>query len=129
MSGHGHRNAALLVDATVWRDRVIGDVRGEGRAAARAQEVSVDLVIAVAELMARAPRESGQLLLFPEFSKPIARLQAFRGGRMPPAVAAEAEFRRRQLDLSQRELAALVGLCQGQYANAIRGHSDVSPSD
>ena len=49
MSGHGHRNAALLVDATVWRDRVIGDVRGEGRAAARAQEVSVDLVIAVAE--------------------------------------------------------------------------------
>ena len=79
--------------------------------------------------LARAPRESGQLLLFPEFSKPVARLQAFRGGRMPPAVAAEAEFRRRQLDLSQRELAALVGLCQGQYANAIRGHSDLSPSD
>ena len=52
MSGHGHRNAALLVDATVWRDRVIGDVQGEGRAAARAQEVSVDLVIAVAELIA-----------------------------------------------------------------------------
>jgi len=44
--------------------------------------------------LARAPRESGQLLLFPEFSKPVARLQAFRGGRMPPAVAAEAEFRR-----------------------------------
>ena len=54
--------------------------------------------------LARAPRESGQLLLFPEFSKPVARLQAFRGARMPPAVAAEAEFRRRQLDLSQREL-------------------------
>jgi hypothetical protein len=54
MSGHGsHRKAALLVDATVWRDRVIDDARsGEGHAAARTYEVSVDLIIAMAELIA-----------------------------------------------------------------------------
>jgi hypothetical protein len=52
MSGHGKREATLLVDSVAWRDRVIDDVRGEGRNAARAQEVSVDLVIAVAELIA-----------------------------------------------------------------------------
>jgi hypothetical protein len=46
MSGHGKCEARLPVDATAWRDRVIDDVRGEGRAAARAYEVSVDLVIA-----------------------------------------------------------------------------------
>ena len=52
MSGHGEREARLPVDAIAWRDRVIDDVRGEGRAAARAYEVSVDLVIAAAELIA-----------------------------------------------------------------------------
>ena len=52
MSGHGRREAAARADATTWRDRVIDDVRGEGRNAARAYEVSVDLVIAVAELIA-----------------------------------------------------------------------------
>jgi len=80
--------------------------------------------------LARAPRESGQLLLFPEFSKPVARLQAFRGARMPPAVAAEAEFRRRQLDLSQRELLppgwpVTRAVCQ-RHPGA---RSDLSPSD
>ena len=50
MSGHGKREARLLVDAIAWRDRVIDDVRGEGRAAARAHEVSVDLVIAAAAI-------------------------------------------------------------------------------
>ena len=45
---------------------------------------------------------------------------------MPAAVAEEAEFRRRLLNLSPRELAALVGQCQGQYANAIRGHDPIS---
>jgi hypothetical protein len=77
-------------------------------------------------LTRRAPRQSGQIPLFPELSKPVARLHSFGGGLMPPAVAAETEFRRRQLDLSQRELAARVGLSQGQYANAIRGHDPIS---
>jgi hypothetical protein len=52
MSGHGHRKPASLVDATAWRDRVIDDTRGAGWAAARAHEVSIDLVIAAAELIA-----------------------------------------------------------------------------
>ena len=52
MSGHGKREVRLLVDAIAWRDRVIDDVRGEGRDAARAYEVSVDLVIAAAEIIA-----------------------------------------------------------------------------
>jgi hypothetical protein len=53
MSGHGKREARLLVDATAWRDRVIDDVlRGKGRASARAREISVDVVIAGAELIA-----------------------------------------------------------------------------
>jgi hypothetical protein len=53
MSGHGKREAALRADATVWRDAVIADAKSEqGRAAARAYEVSIDLVIAAAELIA-----------------------------------------------------------------------------
>jgi hypothetical protein len=37
MSGHGKREAALLVDAVAWRDRTVADVESvEGRAAARA---------------------------------------------------------------------------------------------
>ena len=52
MSGHGKREAASRANAIAWRDRVIDDVRGEGRAAARAREVSVDLVIAAAEIIA-----------------------------------------------------------------------------
>ena len=75
MSGHGHRNAALLLDATVWRDRVIGDVQGEGRAAARAQEVSVDLVIAVAELIA-AYMAAGESLV----SRTDLKLSGYRSG-------------------------------------------------
>ena len=45
-------------------------------------------------LTARAPRLSGQILLFPDM-RPVARLQAFGGGYIPPAVADEIEFRRR----------------------------------
>jgi hypothetical protein len=52
MSGHGKREAASRANATTWRDRVIDDVRGDGRNAARAYEVSIDLVIAAAEIIA-----------------------------------------------------------------------------
>ena len=48
MIGHGKREAARA-DATAWRDRVIGDVKGEGRDVARTLHVSVDLIIAAAE--------------------------------------------------------------------------------
>jgi hypothetical protein len=77
-------------------------------------------------LTARAPRLSGQILLFPELSKPVARLQAFGAGYIPRAVASEIEFRRQQRGLSQRQLAALVGRSQGQLANALRGHDPIS---
>lgn len=77
-------------------------------------------------LTARAVRNAGQILLFPELSKPVARLQAFGGGYIPRAVAAEIEFRRRQRGLSQRQLGALVGRSQGQLANALRGHDPIS---
>jgi hypothetical protein len=77
-------------------------------------------------LTRRAPRPSGQILLFPELSKPVARLHAFGGGIIPPPVAAEIEFRRRQKGWSQRQLAAVIGRSQGQLANALRGHDPIS---
>ena len=53
MSGHGKRETTSQANAIVWRDRVIDDVlRGKGRASARAREISIDLVIAGAELIA-----------------------------------------------------------------------------
>ena len=53
MSGHGQREAALLVDAVNWKDRVIDDVRSEqGRLSAREHQVSVELISEVASLIA-----------------------------------------------------------------------------
>jgi hypothetical protein len=52
MSGHGKREARQRVDAIAWRDRVIDDVREQDGAAASAYEVSVDLIIAAAEIIA-----------------------------------------------------------------------------
>jgi transcriptional regulator with XRE-family HTH domain len=45
---------------------------------------------------------------------------------MPPSVAREIEFLRRQLGLSQTQLASLIGRSQGQLANALRGHDPIS---
>ena len=74
----------------------------------------------------KAPRPAGQLPLLPELSRPVARLREFGGGFVPPAVAMEIEFRRRQLGLSQLELATSIGRSQGQLANALRGHDPIS---
>jgi hypothetical protein len=74
----------------------------------------------------RAPRLAGQLLLLSELSRPVARLREFGGGFIPPAVTLEIEFRRRQLGLSQAQLAARIGRSQGQLANALRGHDPIS---
>ena len=53
MSGHGQREAALLVDAVNWKDRVIDDVRSEqGRLSAREHQVSFELISAAAILVA-----------------------------------------------------------------------------
>jgi hypothetical protein len=74
----------------------------------------------------RAPRLAGQLLLFPELSKPVARLRSFGGGHVPPSVAVEMEFRRRRIGLTQSRLGELIGLSQGHLANCIRGHDPIS---
>jgi predicted XRE-type DNA-binding protein len=66
------------------------------------------------------------MLLFPELEKPVSRLRQFGGGTVPPAVALETEFIRKQKGLSQRQLATLIGRSQGQYANAVRGHDRIS---
>lgn len=53
MSGHGQREAALLVDAVIWKDRVIDDLRSEqGRLSARQHQVSVELISKAAILVA-----------------------------------------------------------------------------
>jgi hypothetical protein len=77
-------------------------------------------------LTARAPRLSGQLPLLPELDRPVSRLHDFGGGIVPRAVAVELEFRRRRLGISQQDFAAMIGVSQGQYANAVRGHDPVS---
>jgi len=64
--------------------------------------------------------------LLPELAAPVARLRDFGGGFVPPAVAVEIEFRRQQLGLSLRQLAARIGRSQGQLANALRGHDPIS---
>jgi hypothetical protein len=73
-----------------------------------------------------APRPGGQAPLFPEFERPVSRLRDFGGGVVPPAVRVEIEWRRRQVGLSQIELAAMIGRSQGQLANALRGHDPIS---
>lgn len=73
-----------------------------------------------------AVRLAGQISLLPELEQPVSRLRQFAGGFIPPPVAFEIEFRRKQLGLSQRELAKLIGRSQGQLANALRGHDPIS---
>ena len=53
MNSYAQREAALLVDAVNWKDRVIDDVRSEqGRLSAREHQVSVKLIGEVAALIA-----------------------------------------------------------------------------
>ena len=49
----GQREAAMLVDAVNWKDRVIDDLRSEqGRLSAREHQVSVELISEAAILVA-----------------------------------------------------------------------------
>jgi hypothetical protein len=72
-----------------------------------------------------APRPAGQISL-PDIDRPVSRLYQFGGGYMPPSVALEVEHLRNRYGLTQRELAARIGVSQGQYANALRGHDPLS---
>jgi hypothetical protein len=76
----------------------------------------------------KAPSPAGQIPLFSEMEKPVARLHHFGGGIIPPAVGVEIEFRRQRLGLTQRQLGVLIGRSQGQLANAVRGHDPISAS-
>jgi hypothetical protein len=77
-------------------------------------------------LTRKALRPAGQLALSPEFDRPVSRLRQFGGGFVPPSVALEIEHLRHRHGLSQREIAARIGISQGQYANARRGHDPLS---
>jgi hypothetical protein len=94
--------------------------------ARRSQERKAYSPRATQRLRKTAPRPAGQLPLLPELNRPVARLRDFGGGFMPPSVAREIEFLRRQLGLSQTHLASLIGRSQGQLANALRGHDPIS---
>jgi hypothetical protein len=69
---------------------------------------------------------TGQLLLLPELGKPANRLRHFRGGYVPTPIQREIEFQRQRRELSQQQLAGMVGLSQGHFANAMRGHDPIS---
>ena len=77
-------------------------------------------------LLRTAPRLAGQIPLLPEIEQLPSRLHQFGGGKIPPAVALEIDHRRNSHGLSQRDLAAKIGISQGQYANACRGHDSLS---
>jgi len=53
MSGYGYREAVLQLDATLWRKRVIFDAESaEGRAAADAHQVPIELIVVAAARIA-----------------------------------------------------------------------------
>ena len=53
MSGYGYRDAVLQLDAALWRKRVIFDAESaEGRAAADAHQVPIELIGVVAARIA-----------------------------------------------------------------------------
>jgi len=53
MSGRGIRERIQCADAVLWRDRVVADARSkQGLAAASEHEVTADVVIAAAEIIA-----------------------------------------------------------------------------
>lgn len=65
------------------------------------------------------PKPAGQLFLFPELERPIARLTDFTAGFLSPSASLELEHRRKRLGLSQSQLGEKAGLSQPQIANAV----------
>lgn len=66
------------------------------------------------------PKPAGQLFLFPELERPIARLADFTAGILSPSASLELEHRRKRLGLSQSQLGEKAGLSQPQIANAVQ---------
>jgi hypothetical protein len=121
-------NAALAVERIVTetaREYVVQGIASQCIVEPGTDQ-TFDSTRATQRLRKTAPRPAGQLPLLPEVNRPVARLRDFGGGFMPPSVAREIEFLRRQLGLSQTQLASLIGRSQGQLANALRGHDPIS---
>ena len=62
-----------------------------------------------------------QLPLFPHLAKPISWVREFDHGIASPSVALEIEFRRKQLGLTQAQLATRAGVSRPTLANLIAG--------
>ncbi len=67
----------------------------------------------------------GQFLLFGE-PPVLTNIENYRGGKLPPPVAEQLEARRRQLGLTQEELAALAGISRPQISNVVAGRFGLS---
>lgn len=68
----------------------------------------------------------GQLSLFPELERPVARLSDFTAGILSPSASLELEHRRKRLGLSQSQLGERAGLSQPQIANAVHSRFGLS---
>lgn len=77
-------------------------------------------------IVKRAAKLSGQIPLLPELERPVSRLRDYGGGSMPKAVARECEHHRTRFELSQDQLARLIGVSQPTYANVIGGRFGLS---
>lgn len=77
-------------------------------------------------IVKRACQLSGQIALLPEIERPVTRLRDFNGGKVPPNVAREIEFRRKQLGLQQWFLCHYIGIKQPTYSNAMAGRFPLS---
>jgi hypothetical protein len=90
VSGHGLREAALLVDAVNWKDRVIDDVRSEqGRLSAREHQVSVELISEVASLVASCIA-SGEILASGEVLSPADMIRRALNRKEQPISVRQA---------------------------------------
>lgn len=80
-------------------------------------------IASVAVAVGKAPESAlkpiGQLFLFPEMERPVARLTDFTAGILSPSASLELEYRRKRLGLSQSQLGEKAGLSQPQIANAV----------
>lgn len=59
---------------------------------------------------------------------PLAEAHDYRGGLMPPAVAARVRELRRASGMSQEEMAGRIGLSRPQLANAEAARFGLSPT-
>ncbi len=82
--------------------------------------------ISQTQVQLTALQPSGQLLLFPDMGRPVARFRNFGGGHIPQSVALEIEHLRRCKGYSQKQLGRLAGISQPTIANALHGKFGLS---